>query len=412
MIPEKLTSKILLAALLVCVATIPFGNNLNSIAIIVFVASCVIRLPLSEIRKRLSRYDIWVIPVVYFIWTACSYFWDASGGYTVKELERYTILFFVPPALAIVPKIPAKTLKLACMVFTGVTALVCIICLVMSYNEYRVTGDYRVFYYHYLSEQMQLNAIFLSNYCLAGITWLLYYGFVEKEKRSAGNYLFTIFAGLFLFLMIFLLSSKLIIFLTVVIVMIFILVLGYIRGYFLRSLLITILIVAVGFLAVSKLSYLSWRINVTEIKMYGGPEDDQNGMAIRLFMWKTAKDLIAERPLLGYGLKGAREVTLEQYRKTGFDLGVRGFYHSHNQYLESALMAGIPATVLLLTFIVFALRRGIVKGNFLLILMVCHFMIQSIFEATFEVQHEFVFYIFFIFLFYYHAPEIRRTGNP
>jgi O-antigen ligase len=145
--------------------------------------------------------------------------------------------------------------------------------------------------------------------------------------------------------------------------------------------------------------------------MYRGQQDDQNGIAIRLFMWKTTVNLIKQKPLLGYGLKGGRITLLDNYRKKGFDLGANANYHSHNQYLESALMAGIPATLILVAFVFFALRHAIRQKNFLLILMVCHFMIQSLFEATFEVQHELVFYIFFIFLFYYHAPEFKTITD-
>jgi O-antigen ligase len=88
-------------------------------------------------------------------------------------------------------------------------------------------------------------------------------------------------------------------------------------------------------------------------------------------------------------------------------MGVAGNYHSHNELLESALMAGIPAAVIFLVFIVATFRGAILQKNFLLLMMVVHFAVQSLIESTFEVQHELVFYIFFIFLFYYHAPQMR-----
>ena len=79
---------------------------------------------------------------------------------------------------------------------------------------------------------MGLNAIFLSNYCLAGIIWLLYYGFVQNEKRTPFTYLVIITAAIFLFCMILLLSSKLIIFLTLLLLLFFILYIGYLQQYF------------------------------------------------------------------------------------------------------------------------------------------------------------------------------------
>ena len=126
-------------------------------------------------------------------------------------------------------------------------------------------------------------------------------------------------------------------------------------------------------------------------------------------MWSAVSDLIKERPLLGYGIKGGRIATLQRYKDDGFTIGVTGDYHAHNQYLESTLMAGIPGILLLLTMMFALLRKAFTTKNFLLLLTVVHFMTQSVFESTFEVQHELVFYIFFIFLFYYHGPRFRNT---
>jgi O-antigen ligase len=403
-----LKNKILFGALMLAVATIPMKNQWNSIATIIFVAACVFQQPLSESFRKLKESRFWIIPVIYFVWLALSHFWDVSGGYRLRDIERYLVLFFIPTSMAIAPDIIKQYIKKACFLFIAVTAVVCIACLVKSYQDYNISHDYRIFYYQYLSDQMGLNAIFLSNFCLASIVWLLYFGFIGK-KHKGYLYLLICLTIAFLLMMIFLLSSKLVIFLTIVIMMIFILVLGYAKGYFLRSVIVTSLVLVAGFIAATKLSYLNWRINSTEIKMYQGEQDNQNGVAIRLYMWKTVGGLIAKRPLIGYGIHGGRLETLKKYKEDGFEMGVQGDYHSHNQYLESILMAGIPGIVLLLAMMLGALWKAIRTKNFLLLLMVVHFMTQSVIESTFEVQHELVFYIFFIFLFYYHGPRFRNA---
>ena len=40
-----------------------------------------------------------------------------------------------------------------------------------------------------------------------------------------------------------------------------------------------------------------------------------------------------------------------------------------------------------------------------LLLLLFHFMCQSVIESTFEVQQELSFDVLFLFLFYYHPPE-------
>lgn len=393
---------------MLAVATIPMKNQWNSIATILFVAACVFQQPLSVSYRKLKESRAWIIPVLYFVWLAFSHFWDASGGYRLRDIERYLVLFFIPAAMAIAPDETKRFVHKACVAFIVVTTVICLLCLLKSYREYQVTGDYRVFYYQYLSEQMTLNAIFLSNFCLASIAWMLYFGFLEK-RQTAGRYVVLSTTIAFLLFMIFLLSSKLLIFLTIVMMMVFILMLGYVKGFFIRSIVITSLIVIAGFVAISQLPYLKWRIASTELKMYQGEEDNQNGVAIRLYMWKTVADLIAEKPVMGYGIRGGRIATLKRYEDDGFEMGVKGDYHGHNQYLESLLMAGIPGIVLLLSMMITVLRRAFTTKNFLLLLMVVHFMTQSLIESTFEVQQELVFYIFFIFLFYYHGPRLRNT---
>ncbi len=127
-------------------------------------------------------------------------------------------------------------------------------------------------------------------------------------------------------------------------------------------------------------------------------------------MWQTAWDLVKERPILGYGIKGARKIVLEKYKEKNFMLGYNEGYHSHNQYLESTLMGGIPAFLLLMGMLVKAGWRGIWTNNILLLFMLFLFMTQSIIESAFEVQQELVFYIFYIFLFAYHPPLNQQTA--
>ena len=213
-------------------------NQWNSVTIILFVAACFFQQPASVSFRQLKQSRFWLIPVIYFVWLAFSHFWDARGGYRLRDIERYLILFFVPPAMAVAPDDLKAYINKACIAFITVTVVVCMVSLFKSWQEYQVTHDYRVFYYQYLGEQSGLNAIFLSNYCLASITWLLYYGFIDK-KHKALVYVLICVIIIFLLMMIFLLSSKLLIFLTLLVMTLFILVLGYVKGFFVRSLIIT-----------------------------------------------------------------------------------------------------------------------------------------------------------------------------
>ncbi len=297
---------LLLAALAAAAASIPLPVNLNSIALILLVIVCAFQQPLPELKRRLSEPSLWMIPAIYFIWLCCTYFWDATGGFGMHDIERYAMLLFVPPALAVIPRISLKYLRITAAIFIGVTICVCIGCLIKSWQDYQLTGDSRLFYYHYLSQQMGLNAVFLSNYCLAAITWLLYNAFILNGRTTVFSYLLTLLLCLFLFGMILLLSSKLILLLSLLFIVFLSLYIGYRKKVFLRSLLVIVVFAGVGLVCINQLGYLKWRLSETSLKKYSGPADDNNGLSIRLLMWRTAWDLVKQRPMLGYGVKGAR----------------------------------------------------------------------------------------------------------
>lgn len=72
---------------------------------------------------------------------------------------------------------------------------------------------------------------------------------------------------------------------------------------------------------------------------------------------------IAERPWMGYGL-GAFEGVFHMFRDAGLDPGIPSFDKAHNTYLEWALEAGLPATILMVLTIgalAVACARGAIK---------------------------------------------------
>ena len=403
-INDRLKKNFLTLSMVAAAVTIPLFNNLNSILTIIFVFAAALQTPVRDSLQRLRKNKFWMVPFVYFLWLICTWFWDTSGGFTIKQVERYAGLAFIPLGMAIAPPFSRRQLKTTCLAFSVATILICLICLLKSYLEYQQTRDYRVFYYHYLSEQMHLNAIFLSNYCLASIFWLLYFGLILRNSLAIALRILIVCAVIFLAFLILLLSSKMVIVLGVVAIIFSLIYFGYQKGYLVASITATVLIILGGFFAVRNLSYLKYRLSVTELKEYQGQADDQNGLAIRLLMWKSGLHLIRERPLLGYGLKGGREATLIEYKKRGYEMGYVRKWHTHNQYIETTLMSGIPGLVLLLTIIGVILIAALRTGSYLLLLGILHFAFHAMIEAVFEVQQELIFFTFFLFLFYFHQP--------
>src|SRR5882724_10019624 len=193
---------LVIITMMLAVITIPLHNLVNSWALLIFFTVAFFTSAFTGGLKKAAQQRYWMLSAAFYLWLAATWFWDSSGGFSIKYIESYGILLFLPFVLAVMPRLSAKELMMICAAFVGSIIVVCTICLVKSYLEYRETGKTIVFYYHYLGYQMGLNAIYLSNYCIACITWLLYYRFLYGGPKPFKLSLFaTIAICLFLFLM-------------------------------------------------------------------------------------------------------------------------------------------------------------------------------------------------------------------
>src|SRR6516162_9064622 len=190
----------------------------------------------------------------------------------MKELERYALFLFVPALMAAMPKIPAKKVIWTCLAFVFSTIIITFVCLLKSLIQYRLTGDYRVFYYHYLSQQAGISAIYLSGYCVAAITWLLYFGFIYQAVQPVKKGL-AVAISVYLSFIVFLLSSKMVIFILFCLLIFFVLYIGFLQKKIWVSILILLSVFIGASIALSQLPYLRWRMAVTKVEKYSGEKD-------------------------------------------------------------------------------------------------------------------------------------------
>jgi O-antigen ligase len=392
------------------VVTIPLKENWNSWALFSFVFAGLIQLPLSESAKKLKNSRYWILSIVFLAWMALTWFWDSYNDSFIKTIETYGSFLAFPIVFTIIPKLSFRDILIVCHAFVAAIVIACIVSLVKAYFEYQVTHDQFVFSYHYLSNQVGLSAIYLSNYCVAALSWLLYFHFIDRRKDLLFiPRIIVVVACLFLFVMVFLLSSKMII--AIMLLMLLFLILYSTRF---KKLYITIpIIMAICLSAVfmaRNLTYLKFRLDVTELKMYAGSQDDQNGVAARLIMWQSAAELIKEQPIQGYGIIGSREMLKKKYAEKNFMLGVTNEYNAHNQYLQIILNCGVIGLLLFLWLLFMPLAAAFREKKILLIMQLGHYLLASIVESTLTVQKEQIFYWFFIWLFYWGLSSLSKAS--
>jgi len=83
----------------------------------------------------------------------------------------------------------------------------------------------------------------------------------------------------------------------------------------------------------------------------------ETSMGLRLIIWPTTLDLIAERPLLGYGVGGFAPAYARLIHQRYSDWRAAEAKDTHNQYLHVVVEAGMPGALAFLFFLAGVLRQ-------------------------------------------------------
>jgi O-antigen ligase len=392
--------------------SIPWSNNFNSQAIILFCVITAITPSFQQKKQRLKSNLLWVYFTAFFILTAGSLIWDDQPFSSLKPLEKYVGFLFLPLFITAMPKLSEQAMKRSLIIFVCSTLIVLLICFVKSAKEYTESGDYRVFHYHYLSQQMELNAIYLALYCCFSIVILLYYFFIVPESKTGRYKAIALLLCLGLAGSIILLSAKMVIAILALVIISILLYIGFLKKRFLKSAILIFVICATGVVMINQIHYIKWRIGVTELKKYKGPDDNQNGLAVRQMIWESTVELIREKPLVGFGIQSASKELVEKYHEKNFELGIAQEYNAHNTYLQTGLHCGIMGIAVLLLLLGALVREALLQRNFFLFFFLLVVVPQSITESMFEVQKGIIFFVVFSSLFVNHVQNKNIKSPP
>jgi len=387
--------------------SIPLYNNLNSYTLVLFSIAGIFTNSFQSKRARLVNDYFWLFSILYFFVIACSVLWDPNGLKAFKSVEKNASFLIIGPVIAALAPIRNQLIKKYLLSFAFSTVLVCLLCLLLAWNEYHSLGDYRVFYYQYLSNQMDMNAIYLSLYAAMSLLVLVYYSFIKSEIRTPILKFAVIVICLFLCVVVLLLSSKMIIFLLCFLIVGTALYVSYLKKFLWQGALLVILFVVGSGALLWQMPYVKWRIQVTILKDYENKDDDQNGLAVRQRIWKNSTDLIAKRPLLGYGIRSGNETLVRKHEETNFEFAAQNMYNSHNLYLQVLLNTGIAGLIPILVLFFLGLRASVRRRSYLFICFMVLVLGLSLTESLLEVQKGIVFVVVFLFMLYYHPPENR-----
>lgn len=125
------------------------------------------------------------------------------------------------------------------------------------------------------------------------------------------------------------------------------------------------------------------------------PQKYTESNADRLFVWKSAFEMIKENWLLGAGTGDVKDALLEQYKKDKFIDAYEKKLNSHNQYLETFIGLGIIGFLVLIGMFIIPLITAIKESNYILISFLIIVAFNLLFESMFNTQAGVVFIAFF-----------------
>jgi len=398
-------------SLLLAIASIPWNDNLNSWILALFIVICFFSSSLSEKKECLKKDYFWVLPVLYYIVLAVGTLGDINTIASPTGLPHYTPFLVLPLIMASMRSIDKKIMKYGLFSFVFSLIIISVICLYKSSIEYLSTNDTQFFFYHFLSSHMDLNAIDLSLYITFAVLIILYYYFIISDPLPYLNKIAAIIIILFFYFMIILLSSKMIIFLFILSFTATFLYIFYLKKKFLKGIMLIILISLISCLLIWNFPFVKSRIEATTLKSYSNTtSDDLNGLAVRRRIWKYSIQLISKKPLTGYGIKDANNLLLNKYKENHFTLAFEHGWACHNVFLQTLLLSGILGLIPVVLMFFFALRRAIIRKNYLFFTFSVLILCASMTGSPLEVQKGIVFILLFIYLLYYHSPIELEKG--
>lgn len=356
--------------------------------------------------KRWIKQGWWLAGVAWVGMYALSYFWTTNTGEWSNHLQVKLPFLLLPLAFGFLPEFSKKQTD----VFTWALALMMSLGAIYGllplwhYSE-NLVESYK--YAHVLPTAMYNEHISFSAAVACTIGWLLYY---QSTLRAKTGRIILIVLALFLATYLHILAAK------TGLVAFYILLFGLAIaeiGKSVKSGLLILVLSIVGFSAAyTFIPTLRERIGYSRVTWANYSKGERSGIYSdggRLMSYKLSLKAIAQHPLLGVGAGDVLDEMKKGYKQEFPEVKEAQMLWPHNQFLTSAMAVGIPATLILLCWIFWPLRR--LKSNrasLFFILTVAMLFVPLMVDVTLEVQAGVgVFLLFYL----WHRKEALDRGK-
>jgi len=160
------------------------------------------------------------------------------------------------------------------------------------------------------------------------------------------------------------------------------------------------IIVFAGAIAIAGITYFTMitkersRLNVAQTLFATGRMDSTSAESTqaRYYIWKAAKQVIIQQPIIGYGTGQAWKKLQEQYATDKFTGPAKKMLNAHNQYLQCAIDMGIIGLLYMLVCLFLPLIKAIRERRFTYGVLLGILIINMLVESMLEQQAGTMFY--------------------
>jgi len=267
-----------------------------------------------------------------------------------------------------------------------------IICLVHAIWKYYILGIYQFTYSQF---SMFLHPSYYSMYIDLALLFIFYRAASSQINISVKGKAGLVFIAIFLLILLILLQSKAGMICTVLLLGSFLVKL-FMNKTYRKAAIITLL----GCIAIAAGTYYSLvtkqhsRFNMIETLAASGKMDSTSSESTqaRFFISKAAKEVIAEKPFLGYGTGQAWGKLQEQYKKDGYTGSSKHMLNAHNQYLQCIIDTGFIGLICMLGCFIIPLIKAVREKRFVYGSFLCILLINMFVESMLEQQAGTMFY--------------------
>ena len=346
---EHNLTQISLVLYVALIVAIPIKASLTN-AVIVVTALCWV---FAKGYKELSltwQNSIVRYLVLFYLLLVLSLIYSSEQGHGVQFLFRRIPLVLIPLILPFFLKYVHQRHIVSTWVITWLSAS--FYSLASTIYVYGFNPENLSYFSWVLPNTIGIDSNYYSLFCSATLTILLNDFFIGKSLKTSSLIYFILILYFFTFLA--LLSSRTTFFSTSILILCAPLFFCFSKGISKR---VGALYFGVG---ISIVLTVFWAIPYLKEKTFLLMSEKDP----RYFQFQAGWNVVRCSPIFGVGIGDAQDHLMKQYEILGFREGIENKYNVHNEYLHTAISAGIPALATFLILLALCFKIALRNRNF------------------------------------------------